>query len=440
MECIKKHRWILALVACSFIIRILIYLNIMNTTPFADYFAYKEWVYKSYSVGLNNVYHVHSQYNMIDVNQPPGTIYVLRGSYEVFLLTARVLTHFLHLQVGATAWINDNLLIFFFRLPSIIADLLLGFLIYGMVKSKTNERLALASSALYLFGPPVIYNSTVWGQIDSVNNVFFYLSLLFLAKKQAFPSVFCFALSLFIKLSLLSWLPLYILIALFGGFFKKTAFLKAMVTTGIIIWMLCIPFSTNPFWIIDMGKKVTVGISQDISSNAFNFWWLMFNPAPFTSPPPATTAYYGLPLHTWATLLFGLCYLPVLWYSVKVIKMKKLTVETVFFLAGLTAFASFLFLPKMHERYLYPVLPLFITWTGMKNKYWITTALLSVVHFLNLYVTWNPSLFLFGRFEEIIMSQNGKWLLSFVTIVIFGFYYGKICPTGIGKYKYQRLE
>lgn len=426
MKIFKKYRRILLLIGISLIIRILIYLLIMDKGFFFDHYIFKEWAYKSYSVGLNLVYSTHSPGGISDVNQPPGTIYILRGSYEVFLLTARVLTHLLHLPVGSTYWLNDKLLPFFFRFLSIIADLILGFLIYFMVRSKTKEKIAFTAASLFLLGLPIIYNSTVWGQMDSLNNLFFYLSLMFLMKKQALISILCFAASLFIKLSLLPLLPLYLLFALFGGFFKRISLVVSILITCVIIFIICLPFSNDPLWLISVVEKSASGINQDISVNAFNFWWLIFNPALHISPPAITSIFFGFSLNSWAYLIFVMFCLPIIYYSVRLIKIKELTTDTVFFLTTIAAFASFLFLPKMHERYLYPVFPLLITWIGLKNKYWMITALLSIIHFLNLYIVWNPKLFLFGNIEDIILSQNGKWLLSLITIFIFGFFYLKI--------------
>ena len=425
MNLFKKYRWILLLIILSAILRGFIYFQVMNITPFADYFDYKQWIYRNYSLGFHNLYVINPTTRAANINQPPGTIYILRGSFEVFLQTARVLTHFMHLTPGATLWVNDSLLIFFVRLPSILADLILGFAIYVMVKTKTSEKLALAAAAIYLLSPPLIYNSTVWGQMDSINNLFFYLSLMFLIKKRALPSVLFFALSLFTKLSLLPLIPLYLLLALFGGFFKRKAFAISVAVTGLIILLLNLPFSTNPFWLLEFVIKASPGESQVITVNAFNFWWLIFNPILRVSPPDIFTVVLGLTLNMWGNLIFAGFYLSVVLCFWKLIKKRKLTTDKVFLFFAIVAFITFLFLPKMHERYLYPVFPLLVTWVGFKNKYWIATILLSLIHFINLYVVWNP-IFLFRSFETVIRSQAGDRFLSLATLLIFGFFYIKM--------------
>jgi len=418
MKLFNKYRWILLLIVFSSVLRLLIYFQVMNTTPFADYFAYKQWVYKSYSYGFHNLYLTDPDPKQKDLDEPPGTIYILRGSYEIFLQTAKTLTHFMHLKPGSTLWINDNLLIFFLRLPSILADLILGFFVYFFVKTKTNEKIGLISSAFYLLSPPIIYNSTVWGQIDSINNLFFYLALIFLIKRRAFLSVLFYAFSLFVKFSLLPLAPLYLLLAFFGGFFKRSSFVISVVVVGLIILFLTLPFSSDPFWFINFAINNTSGMNNSITVNAFNFWWLILNPIIGMSSADANVIFLGLKLSTWGNMLFAIFYIPVILYSFKLIKKSKLSADKVFLLFIIVAFTTFLFLPRMHERYLYPVLPLLITWTALGKKYWVTTAILNIIHFINLYVVWNP-IFIFGFFENVIRNQTVDWLLSLMTISIF---------------------
>lgn len=399
----------------------------MNKIPYSDYFEYREWIFKNYSVGFSKLYTIPPRPETTDVDQPPGTIYILRGSYELFHQTSRLLSHFLHLNAGATLWINDNLLIFFFRLPSIIADLFLGFFIYILVKSKANEKFGLIAGGLYLLNPAIIYNSTIWGQMDSINNLFFYLSLVFLLRKSTFLSLLFFACSLYIKISLVTILPLYLAIGLFGGFFQWKRFIFSIIIILILIGIANAPFFSNPLSFIEFITHASSGQSQTISVNAFNFWWLIFNPIlHITYPPNITTVYYGLSLNSWGYLLFSLFYIPLFFVLWKSRKNKNSIEIKVFFLCAMAAFITFLFLPKMHERYLYPVFPLLITWIVLVKRYWISTIVLSFLHFLNLYTIWNPDLFLFRYFDGAVRSTDEIRIYCILTLLIFGFFYVKL--------------
>ncbi len=431
MSFFKKYRFGLLLVALALLLRIFLFIQIMHTTPYHDFFDYKEWIYRSYSLGLGKVYNPHFQSKYAPVNQPPGTIYILRGTYQTFLVTTKALSHFFHVNPGKDLWVNDILLPFFFRFPSILCDLLLGFLLYIFVKSKTNEKIGLIASAFFLFNPAIIYNSTIWGQIDSINNLFFYISLLFLINKKAFFSLLFLALSLYVKVSLLPLVPLYFLFAFFGGFFKRSVFIFSIIATLGIITLLNLPFFTNPLSFFSFAKQASGGQAQAITVNAFNFWWMILYPTLHTDIPLITTKFFGLPFGTWGNIVFGVFYLPIL---LKVFLWRKqLTPERVFLLFTIVAFTTFLFLPKMHERYLYPALPLLIAFVGLKKRYWILAIVLSILHFLNLYLVWNPNLFLFRGMESFIGSQPMMRLISLVTLCIFLFLYFKAFKSGVAQ-------
>lgn len=419
---LKNHRFLLLLLLAGLIVRFFIFYQIKDTTPHPDFFAYKEWVYKTVSHGLSKTYSSVGNSEIIDVDQPPLTMYILRGSYEAFLLTARGLGFLFSFDASKALWINDVLLVLFLRLPSMISDIILGFLIYLFVNKKTNNKLALVASSLYLFNPAIIYNSTVWGQLDAINNLFFYISLLFLFQKKTFHSLFFLCTSLLTKLSLLPLLPVYLAAGIYGKYFKSRKIVTSIFSIFAIVMIFSIPLFSNPFLLFPFLLNATQGQFNAISVGAFNFWWVLFHPALKTSPPDAHSIYFGLSLSVWGFVLFGILALTILIKLFKLVKKKKLTEINIIFLLMLTIFAAFLFLPKMHERYLFPVLPLLVTWVALKNRHWIFYIFISILHFLNLYIIWNPDLFLFRGFESIVMQQATTVVLSVFTLAIFTFF------------------
>ncbi len=398
----------------------------MHRYPHVDFYIYKEWVYKSYSYGIDKVYTVKSPGGMRDVDQPPGTIYVLRGTYEVFLLTAKTLVHFLHLDPGKAHWINDILLVFFIRFPSIIADLILGLFIYLFLRGYIGEKKSLLASALYLLGPPIIYNSSVWGQMDSINNLFFYLSIVFLIKKRSFLTVFFLFLSIFTKFSLFPVMPFYLLFMIFGNFIKPKLFIKPFVLNIILFTTLSFPFWQNPFSAFNSFIYIANGIEQTITVNAYNFWWLLLNPLRLATTQLFIKSFLNINILWWAYGLFAVICIPMILQIIKIIKSKKPNTEMLFFISFMVLFAGFLFLPKMHERYLYPIFPLMITWVALKNKYWALYLFLSFLHFINLYVISEYELFLFQQFEDLVLSVNFSYFVSAATIIIFLVFYLKM--------------
>jgi dolichyl-phosphate-mannose-protein mannosyltransferase len=85
-----------------------------------------------------------------------------------------------------------------YKLPAIFADLLTGFLIYKIVNKLKNEKWGIISSALYIFNPAILANSTLWGQIDSITSLLSILSIYF-APINFFLSSFFLAFGTLVK-------------------------------------------------------------------------------------------------------------------------------------------------------------------------------------------------------------------------------------------------
>jgi hypothetical protein len=89
-----------------------------------------------------------------------------------------------------------------------------------------------------------------------------------------------------------------------------------------------------------------------------------------------------------------------------------------FLILTTTSLLAFLFLPRMHERYLYPVFPLLATYLGLTGKFLKLFLLLSFFHMINLLVVWHPML----NILVIVFSDNFfQWGTS-VALVISGMY------------------
>ena len=67
--------------------------------------------------------------------------------------------------------------LFLFKLPAIASDLATGYLIYLIVKKIKSPKAGLIASAFYIFNPALIFNSTLWGQVDSLTALFYLLSI-----------------------------------------------------------------------------------------------------------------------------------------------------------------------------------------------------------------------------------------------------------------------
>ena len=71
-------------------------------------------------------------------------------------------------------WTGIDLL----KLPSILADLAVGWLLWKMAQELgAGRRVALVAAALYIFNPISWFDSVIWGQVDSFGVVFLLLAV-----------------------------------------------------------------------------------------------------------------------------------------------------------------------------------------------------------------------------------------------------------------------
>lgn len=437
----KISKWLVVLLFCGLIFRIFIISWSLQFRENTDVLRYKDWARIGYLYGLSDTYETrHLTFGTLPNNQPPGSLYILSGAYYLELQAAKVIFKITHTSPANNMWVNGPLLTIFLRLPSVIADLILGALIYFFIKKISTEKDALVGSSLFLFTPPVWYNSAFWGQMDSLNNLMFFASIFLLYRKKYFWAILFSLLSLLVKFSLLPILPMFI----YAVFLKKDQGKQIIFTSIlclIVILTITLPVAqSNIFWIFEFAKNNSLGEMQHITNFAFNFWWFVFHPSiVFGNPnflftfsqtrlfnsPISLITYLGFTLEAWAFVLFLLFCVPLL-KKLYTLKEKIFFPQNLMLTFCLLSIISFLFLPLMHERYLYPLFPFLAVVVGLSGKYLKTFILLSFLNFLNLYIVWHPMKLWFLPYE-IISNSNIQWLISFGIVAIgLMFYYNAV--------------
>lgn len=371
-----------------------------------------DWGIRFWDYGPKNFYSANV-WNYTWPNQPPGTIYIYAGIKKVYDFVFSVFW-----------WMNVNISIFpsnlifyleehlypaLLKLPSILADFGIAYLIY---KSIENKKHAKFGAILWLFNPVVLYNSGIWGQTDSVISFFVFLSFYLLLKNKPVWSVLCYALSVYTKASLLIFIPVYAVV-----FIRKKypvgIYIKAILLSLLVIITLTIPFSKgNPvIWLYNLYQgKVFKEQLQVITANAFNIWATIAS----IHERPHTLMLGPLSYQVWGTILFVLSYVVLVW---KFIKSKA---GSIFWLLSMVAFSSFMFMTNMHERYLYPFFPFFTVLAASDKRLFKYYCLISLISLLNLYnFWWYPKIqFLvsFMSFGDRIMPR----ILGFVMFILYG--------------------
>lgn len=379
-----------------------------------DLMRYQDWGRIAYHYGAADTYtDNHLSFGSNPNNQPPGTVYIDLAMYSLY-------QSIFHPQNESTS----NVYAFFLKLPNIIADIFIGGMIYYFVIRNAKRKYALLAASLFLYNPVIIYNSAVWGQTDALNNVFFFASLIFLFAKRYFLSVLMFFLSLYIKLSLLPLFPLLLVILLKKMQFNFIKVFSYIIVSIGILLLFTLPISSDPFsWLIRFFMQNVSGELQYITNYTFNFWSVIFNPDSFALVPLSSDIYFGLPLTTWAYILFATVFIPLLLYTYKQKNLNEAQVMGILFIA---AFAVFLFLPRMHQRYIYPAIPLMATYIGLQRKFLLPYILLSTINFINLYVVWHPTDFLPVLFTNFIAHSKIRLGMSIVVVGLFLVIYSEI--------------
>ncbi len=238
-----------------------------------------------------------------------------------------------------------------FKLPAIIADLATGYLIYkilstkGTLPSKSKQNWPIIGVLLYLFSPAIFANSSLWGQVDSLTALFSLFAVYIFPTNYIFAAI-SLAVGTLIKPQAAFVLPaiLYLVIK------NKNKFLELInfALIGLITFALgFMPFNnqSNLFDFILERLTVSSGQYKYGSINAFSFWGIFG-----FWKPDTITFWIGL----------GISFVLITILTIFIYRKKIVNGE--YLVAAISLLVTFLFMTRMHERHLLPVLaPLLIS-------------------------------------------------------------------------------
>ncbi len=346
-------------------------------------------------------------------NQPPLTIYMFTVSRFIWQ-NLRDFFWYMNweLQVfpSKLVWFWDekgmDVLV---KLPSILADLGIGIVIYKYFKNKSKQKIGIILASVFLFNPPIWYNSAVWGQTDSIVNLLGLIGIIALLNKKLVKFALFITFSLLFKPSLSIFTPVLITVAILQIHPVKR-WLQA--TAYSLLSVFAISFSFHPnidlfVWLFNLYKdRFIPGEIGFLTANAFNFWWLI-DPGKILD----NTLYFGLSARVWGLTftIIGICAL-VYWLS------RKLSDGRIFFALAFSSLISFLLMTRIHERYLYPFFPSATFFIAFMPGFWIIYLIVSLIHVVNLYnFFWVPDLELL---KNLLIGSQLPRILSFINLAI----------------------
>lgn len=386
------------------------------------------WAKDLWARGPHDFYTTPSSevYASIFPNYPPGALVIF---YLVYPLQEAVFKLVWFLNTALPLF--PSKLVFFvesraflaglFKLPAICADLALAWLIVCIVKRlyPSQKRLPIVAAALILFNPAFFYNSALWGQIDAIPLVLamgaFY-ALLHI--KKPILSAVLFVLGLLVKPTILIFSPIYGFV-LFRQESSKTI-IKALIVAIIIFWLSFMPFigwGESPFNVY-LEKILATQSLLFVTNGAFNFWVFITY---FDGVKDITPFLFGLSYRLWGYGIVACLLLIIIYYVLKTdTNNVRNYQERMYYSLGLLAFACFLFLTKMHERYSMLYLPFFLLMSLQKRKLIMYCMVLSLLSFLNLYHSWPvPKLGVITSFlyeKPVVLILTAAHLIGFIAL------------------------
>lgn len=330
---------------------------------FGDYYfqtdisTFQAWGAYADSLGFENLYRQD-----IFLDYPPGYIYILYLLDEIF--------GFFNLQYYTPA---ANAL---FKMPGIIGDFACAFLIYkGAKRNIASDYTVKYLTVIFLFMPAVIFNSAVWGQVESWYIFFVALSIYLAVYEKTVSAAVCYAWAFITKPQALLFGPVLLFYIIKRKSVKE--FFKAVSAGLISIFLFVQPCCKNPFdlmWLYDLYKSTFSGYKY-FTVNAFNIYYLMdLNWAEMSAGRFASNI--NMIIIPLAVLLCG-----------TVILLGRKNRE--FFTGGaLLITVIFTFCTMMHERYIFPAaLFLIMAYVFSGRKPFLAFALgFSTLNYLNISV------------------------------------------------------
>jgi Gpi18-like mannosyltransferase len=310
--------------------------------------------------------------------------------------------------------------------------MVIGYVLYlGLSLWSKKKHAGLIAAGAFLFNPAVIYNSALWGQMDSVNNVWFVLSLYLLLQKRYMVSVAMYACSLLTKSSLSIMLPLYAWFVGAGLKWNMKALLTAACVFLGVFGLGILPVSDNPWsWYGQFLGTNATGEMDNVTAFAYNLWWVIFHPTLamgasnniaevvniWLEGSPLIQTMYGV--FSLGAIAFGVSaifQLPV--YIAVVRKNIKLTPTIMYAATAALAIICYLTLPKMHERYMYPAWAPLAALIGLGVPLAWESIALMMLNLVNLFIVWHPQQLPIGVFDTIRNPALQWWIAVFTTVV-----------------------
>ena len=273
--------------------------------------------------------------------------------------------------------------------PAIVADFALAILMYAFMRRGARPEMAFIAMLMVALNPPLLFDTVVWGQSDSVMTFVTLLSIVAILGDQYEIAWGLAAIAVLVKPQGLMMLPVL-------GFWTmlETDF-ATWIRSGLALIFVAI-IGIAPFqighewnWIIKLYTS-TAAYYHETSVNAFNLMALLGGLRQADSNTFLGVSYFAL----------GMSLLVPLYAFVAWILWRGRTPTRLLFASFIAIFGFFMVAPRMHERYLYPAIALAVPLALEAPEMLAVFAIITITCFINLaYIlhTLNTVVFLDSR-------------------------------------------
>lgn len=320
--------------------------------------------------------------------------------------------------------------IFLIKIWAVLSDIIGGYLIYRIANSHKKGTAGLILGTIYALNPGVFFNSSIWGQFDSIPATILLLSiyLIGLDKKVTGFIIFCTAVLTKPQSGLLAPVVLFMF---FRGFnFRKAADRLTLLYSfigGFCVYVFAVvPFyfptplynKTGAFvdvfyWMFHLYSK-SLGDYPFATANAFNIWTLFGGQLVNDK-----NIFIGISYSTWGLVLTLLTIV----FSLLLLSKRKDSPTASYFCSYLVMSGSFLFATRMHERYLLPALIFVTMCVVFDRKLAIPGALLSVCVLANHWYIYNKAIndiYWINNYDTVGVIFAALTLAVFIYSVYYG--------------------
>lgn len=253
--------------------------------------------------------------------------------------------------------------------PALICDILTGVLLYRIGKKHLSPRAGLTACTIYLLNPAVFFNSAVWGQMDSIYTLCIVLMCYLVSEKKLKAAYFAFAASILFKYQGVIFTPIIIYgvidQVIMDNCTAKKFFTHLFTGLGAIAAMAAchLPFIFGNGMAASNASTITSAYGEALTAfryasvNAYNFWAMLG-----LNWHTQEDTFLSVTYNTWGTVSIVLLVIASFIISMRAGKEPaKYPLIAAFIMSTM-----FLFSVRMHERYLFPAMPLLLAAYLMK--------------------------------------------------------------------------